>query len=805
MYEDYYLGYPELEEALAAAGYSAPAAAPASVAGIGSPTATAAPAAATSVLESALAASAAGQGLTQGQYDALADRRAAANTRPQGTFLAAPTDNRGKATGFDIAGQGSNLFEYQGGPVRVTDRNGKVLFSGDGPEGALEAVKFAQNLSATKGKNASWDIQQGERTINPDGSVGPTRWVSGPTDAKEGMGVVGDIAAFALPIAAAVLTAGMSLPYQIAAAASAGMVGGVMSGKDPLKSALIAGASAGAMNVSGANAAIGKAVNNISTAVTNAFVSEAAKETAKEVVKNAVGELGEQIVVTAISKTIQGVGNSLGNTLLSEVVKNAGVGDITGYKTPAEKFVEQTQPEVANPVVDGIDQVTGEIVASGERIGAVADTAANVITGIGSSAATDAITGFETPTEKFVQETPAETTQTDTQTPAEDTIVVSGERITPAADAITGAISGVANLSPEVLAGIAEFEKNPIISTGAKTTTTPEGAAAGAVAPEVLAGIAEFEKNPIVSTGAKTTTTPEGAAAGAVAPEVLAGIAEFEKNPIVSTGTKTTTTPEGAGIGAAIPGVEDFLMSTELQKKIDEEKNRKEEEKKTTLEKVKDAAQIVSTAATIVPLVTGAVGGGGGGGGTLPADTTRLTFTPTTLRSTLTGGIGGAGARYPYTPTTYGQVGGDQETEFLFFTKDPITGQESIQSGTPVTTTNTTPAAAPGKKEGGEIEDDMVKHLVEYHKNGGHQGPGQVKGIGSGQEDKIPAWLSDGEYVWSAQDVADLGDGSTDEGVRRLDKMRQMVRRQAGRRDVKKIAKPQKGIDKMLKAVGGMA
>jgi hypothetical protein len=110
-----------------------------------------------------------------------------------------------------------------------------------------------------------------------------------------------------------------------------------------------------------------------------------------------------------------------------------------------------------------------------------------------------------------------------------------------------------------------------------------------------------------------------------------------------------------------------------------------------------------------------------------------------------------------------------------------------------------------GYADGGEPEDDMIKHLMEYRKGGGHQGPGQVKGIGSGQEDKIPAWLSDGEYVWSAQDVADLGDGSTDEGVRRLDKMRQMVRKQAGRKDVKKIAKPQKGIDQMLKAVGGKA
>jgi hypothetical protein len=111
--------------------------------------------------------------------------------------------------------------------------------------------------------------------------------------------------------------------------------------------------------------------------------------------------------------------------------------------------------------------------------------------------------------------------------------------------------------------------------------------------------------------------------------------------------------------------------------------------------------------------------------------------------------------------------------------------------------------AAPAMKEGGEADDDMVSHLIAYHKNGGHEGPGRVKGIGSGQEDKIPAWLSDGEYVWSAQDVADLGDGSTDEGVRRLDKMRQMVRKQAGRKDVKKIAKPQHGIDRMLKAVGG--
>jgi hypothetical protein len=167
-------------------------------------------------------------------------------------------------------------------------------------------------------------------------------------------------------------------------------------------------------------------------------------------------------------------------------------------------------------------------------------------------------------------------------------------------------------------------------------------------------------------------------------------------------------------------------------------------------------------------------------------------------------------ANIGFDPFTYGQAAGDQPNEFLFFTQNPVTGAVTAVP-TPITTPVPNQPAAPAMlapsgntfAEGGEIDDDMASHLMAYHKNGGHTGPGQVKGIGSGQEDKIAAWLSDGEYVWSAQDVADLGDGSTDEGVRRLDKMRHMVRRRAGRKDVKKIAKPQKGIDHMLDAVGG--
>ncbi len=56
-----------------------------------------------------------------------------------------------------------------------------------------------------------------------------------------------------------------------------------------------------------------------------------------------------------------------------------------------------------------------------------------------------------------------------------------------------------------------------------------------------------------------------------------------------------------------------------------------------------------------------------------------------------------------------------------------------------------------------------------------------VKGPGTGRSDDIPARLSDGEYVFDAETVALLGDGSTDEGARRLDALRQKLRKHKGK------------------------
>lgn len=51
-----------------------------------------------------------------------------------------------------------------------------------------------------------------------------------------------------------------------------------------------------------------------------------------------------------------------------------------------------------------------------------------------------------------------------------------------------------------------------------------------------------------------------------------------------------------------------------------------------------------------------------------------------------------------------------------------------------------------------------------------------VKGKGDGQSDDIPAMLADGEFVWDADTVAQLGNGSSDAGAKFLDKFREAIR-----------------------------
>ena len=62
-----------------------------------------------------------------------------------------------------------------------------------------------------------------------------------------------------------------------------------------------------------------------------------------------------------------------------------------------------------------------------------------------------------------------------------------------------------------------------------------------------------------------------------------------------------------------------------------------------------------------------------------------------------------------------------------------------------------------------------------------------VKGRGTGQSDEIPAMLADSEYVFDADTVAALGDGSSDAGAKFLDNFREAIREHKRSAPVDKI------------------
>ena len=74
-----------------------------------------------------------------------------------------------------------------------------------------------------------------------------------------------------------------------------------------------------------------------------------------------------------------------------------------------------------------------------------------------------------------------------------------------------------------------------------------------------------------------------------------------------------------------------------------------------------------------------------------------------------------------------------------------------------------------------------LRKLLGLSTEGYAEGGYAVGGAGDGRDDKIPAMLSDGEYVMDAETVAMLGNGSNKAGADLLDKFRVNIRKHKGR------------------------
>jgi len=82
-----------------------------------------------------------------------------------------------------------------------------------------------------------------------------------------------------------------------------------------------------------------------------------------------------------------------------------------------------------------------------------------------------------------------------------------------------------------------------------------------------------------------------------------------------------------------------------------------------------------------------------------------------------------------------------------------------------------------------------------------YKGSHYVQGAGGGQDDLIDARLADGEYVFDADVVAALGDGSNTEGARKLDAMRESIRKQKRSAPINRIPPKAKSPLAYLKGV----
>jgi len=288
-----------------------------------------------------------------------------------------------------------------------------------------------------------------------------------------------------------------------------------------------------------------------------------------------------------------------------------------------------------------------------------------------------------------------------------------------------------------------------------------------------------------------TTNVPVG---GALSPEVLRAINGPAEDDIIKVTGRQTTTP------ALIPGFDTPMPTTP---------EAAEANKKLTAKELADYLRLAGLASSLL----GGLGGGdkgGGSGGTIPRGLGGLSslFSKQLPPSTLLGGAGGGAlpastlaAQGFNSPQNYYRYGYGPEQSFFDYatqgapnTSRAYTGYEgstaedafapqpvrlppvTLPQGAlpqvalpqPITTPVPNNPAAPS----------MYLPDTTRFARGGFA----VEGAGDGRDDKIPALLSDGEYVFDAETVALLGNGSNKAGAKLLDSFRVKVRKQKGKK-----------------------
>lgn len=416
----------------------------------------------------------------------------------------------------------------------------------------------------------------------------------------------------------------------------------------------------------------------------------------------------------------------------------AGVVSGTGLDKALGSALGGVSKSAAQGVTQGAaqagGQAAGDIVVTGLSKGLQAAGGA-----LGQAALSQAgkaglseITGYKTPSEQFAQQA----------TPVDDTIVVSGNKFASGSGLPFGSAFSVP--VNEMLSGAL---------TAAQPTPAEQPATQEPVDDEILV---EARKSflPTETLAAVPAIGGLVAATGGGAPNVVNGVDQAAGDIVVNAPQSVAAPPPIVGVETALPAVTSGALTAAQTAGTPPEN-------KLTAKEIADYLRLASLGvSTIGGLLEG---GSGGSGGAIPAGMGTLSplFSKQLPTSTLPSGgalpataLADQGLRQPQDYYRYGY--GPQQSFFNY-----------VPQGAPNTS-----QAYTGYAEGGDVGYGGLSSTESY----------AVEGAGDGRDDKIPALLSDGEYVIDAETVALLGNGSNKAGAELLDNFRVNVRKQKGKK-----------------------
>lgn len=135
------------------------------------------------------------------------------------------------------------------------------------------------------------------------------------------------------------------------------------------------------------------------------------------------------------------------------------------------------------------------------------------------------------------------------------------------------------------------------------------------------------------------------------------------------------------------------------------------------------------------------------------------------------------GAQMPQAqPSTQPPLSTQQLIALLSGQGGQMTGTQGMTGYAPVMHPTLQAQGGSIHEQGGALSGALTPHMTPASKGG----PSYIQGPGDGTSDDIDAKLSNGEYVMDAGSVSMLGNGSNEAGAKKLDQLRENLRRHAG-------------------------